>query len=152
MGLNFDKSMENPCNRDWKRALEVPPIPKGNGCRFHDYKLFGVKVAVGKVIFMMNFSPLSHTAWSNITRGAVSYEQHCCSEGLCCRVSYPNGLSVSINKNSFSYGGEFVDLWVVVVLYKNRLYPDKDGFDFVGCGVTEKGVVAACDKIRSLRH
>ena len=135
-----------------KRALEVPPIPKGNGCRFYDYKSYRTKVAVRKVIAtMMNLSFLSPKTIACIARGAVRLEQyyfyhsHGWSNRYCVRVAYPNGYGASIICWP-EYG--HTDIWEVALLDKDdKLYEDAEGMDYTWSGLTEEDVVAMCDRI-----
>ncbi len=99
---------------------------------------------------MMNFSLLSHKAWSHITRGAVSWRQkHSSDNRLSYRVTYPNGYGVSIIKDCCSYGWQD-DLWELAILKDDELCYDTWITEDV-CGyLTEEDVVAICDDVFDL--
>ena len=128
-----------------KGPLRFRPLPKEDGCRFHGYKLFGVKATVRKVINMMNFSSFSPKMWSRIIRGAVSWEQDYSSEDAChhYRVTYPNGYGASIIGSPYFDGHS--SCWRVVLLKDDKLCIEDDGTFYTRWLRSEGEVYDICD-------
>lgn len=135
-----------------KGPFEVPPISKENGCRFYDYKCLDTKVAVRKVISMMNFSPLSPKTIARIARGAVSisikqnhfFNPDGWSNYYGIRVTYPNGYGASI---TFVPDEDDEDCWEVDLLKDDELWSDDDGCDCTWSYRTEEEMIELCDHI-----
>jgi hypothetical protein len=110
------------------------------------------KVAVRKVINMMNLSFLSPKTIACIARGAVRLEQnyyyhsHWWSNHYHVRVTYPNGLGASIVCEPELSDGE-ADIWEVALLKDGELYVDAEGMDCVWSNLTEEDVIRQCDHI-----
>ena len=139
---------------EMKRALEVPPISKRMGAAFTTISAFGTKVAVRKVINMMDLTSLSPKTIARIARGAVSLEQyyyyhsHGWSNRYRVRVTYPNGYGASITCDSeLCESYDETDIWEVALTEDGELYKDTEGRDYIWSGLTEEDVVTLCDRI-----
>lgn len=99
---------------------------------------------------MMSLTFLSPETIACIARGSVSLEQnyyyhsHGWSNYYCVRVAYPNGFGASINCYPLDSGA---DIWEVALLKGDKLYVEPDGTDVVWSDLTEKDVIAHCNRI-----
>ena len=126
------------------------PLPKEDGCRFYNYKFFGTKATVRKVITMMNLSHLLPSkAWSVIIHSAVSWKQNCENNRIEYSVMYPGGYGVSIVKD-YCEGNDQDDLWTCYCLQGNKRYCGDNGEPVKRTHCTDYEVVAICEHVRAI--
>ena len=132
---------------------------KENGCRFYDYKPLGAKVAVRKVITMMNLYLLSSIVLESITFMADVWNFSIeCVPGAGSQLShysvrYPNGYQVSIISDDYWVrympNPKGVDYWWELAFWKEGEAGSDDDMKIVRYR-TEEELIALCDEIRNL--
>jgi hypothetical protein len=97
-----------------KRALEVPPISQENGCRFTTISASSTKVAVGKVIAMMNLCLKMPVARKIIDGSSQVSLRVTNSDTVQLSIIYPNDFEFVISAAASAeneYDFEIIDLW-----------------------------------------